>query len=324
MWRRGNLMTLELWLWFFAGLLVLAGLFLPDSFIDALLPVRQPEPFDTSKAFVLFLLISVALVISSVLLVSGLRLYHGHRDPHRIEGPVPEARRDHPGRAAALALLLGVLLFVKALHNFYVHILWDSTFDPFGELWFAVTLLTAFPLALIVSPRLPGSWKYARFLFVFLIPTALIIVFIYTVRVDFRSLTDQRADRITRAIGAYHAQHGRYPHELRQLTPWQLLYVPGPVIIYGQDWCYDGGEDYYRLGYVYRDHWSSPDLIGRVYAAQGSLPDLPPACQAEVLALQARYPGFYRFSQSVISQSGIRKPHRIRRLIPASTINRAA
>ena len=72
--------------------------------------------------------------------------------------------------------------------------------------------------------------------------------------VDFRQLTEERAERASQAIETYCAREGRYPQDLRQLTPGYVLSLPGPVTIYGQDWCFDGGDDYYRLGYVYREH----------------------------------------------------------------------
>ena len=67
-------------------------------------------------------------------------------------------------------------------------------------------------------------------------------------RVDFRQLKGERTGWTSQAIETYYARKGSYPQDLRQLTPWYVLSLPGPVIIYGQDWCYDGGDDYYRLG----------------------------------------------------------------------------
>jgi hypothetical protein len=109
-------------------------------------------------------------------------------------------------------------------------------------------------------------------------------------RVDFRQLTEKRAELANQAIETYYLREGRYPQDLQQLTPGYVLSLPEPVIIYGQDWCYDGGDDYYRLGYVYREHWSDPRLTGRIYRTKGEVPDLPRMCEREVVALQERYP----------------------------------
>jgi hypothetical protein len=111
-------------------------------------------------------------------------------------------------------------------------------------------------------------------------------------QVDFRQLTEERAERVTQAIESYYAQEGHYPKDLGQLTPRHALWLPGPVIIYGQDWCYDGGNSYYRLGYVDREHWSDPRLIGRIYKTKGDVPDLHGMCEEEVAAIQKRYPNY--------------------------------
>jgi hypothetical protein len=60
----------------------------------------------------------------------------------------------------------------------------------------------------------------------------------------------------------------------------------------GQAWCYDGGANYYRLGYVYREHWSDPRLSGRLHQLKGELPELGGLCEAEVAALQAQHPDY--------------------------------
>jgi len=134
--------------------------------------------------------------------------------------------------------------------------------------------------------------KWAGFLYSLLIPALMIAVSARAQRVDFRQLTEERAERVTQAIETYYAREGHYPQDLRQLVPRYVLSLPGPVIIYGQDWCYDGGEDYYRLGYVYREHWSDPDLHGRIYRTKGETLDLPGICAEEIAALENRYPAF--------------------------------
>jgi hypothetical protein len=48
-----------------------------------------------------------------------------------------------------------------------------------------------------------------------------------------------------------------------------------------------------NLGYVYREHWSSPILISRTYKAIGAAPDQQPVCETEITTLQKRFPGFY-------------------------------
>ena len=111
-------------------------------------------------------------------------------------------------------------------------------------------------------------------------------------RVDFRQLTEARAERVSEAIENYYGRYGRFPQNLSQLTPRYILSLPEPVIIYGQTWCYEGGDDYFRLGYVSRLHWSDPRLSGHLHKDAGDLSTLSPLCQKEVAAIQAQYPDY--------------------------------
>jgi hypothetical protein len=65
------------------------------------------------------------------------------------------------------------------------------------------------------------------------------------------------------------------------------------MIIFGQDWCYDSDGDRYQFGYVYREHWSSPNLVGHAVSSINEESDLPPLCEAEIAGLRARDPDYY-------------------------------
>ena len=97
--------------------------------------------------------------------------------------------------------------------------------------------------------------------------------------------TARRAEMINRAILLYRAQKGQYPQALGDLTPSYLWYLPTPFIIPHQNWCYQGGQNYYRLGYVYRDYFSTPASV-KVFATAGQPPDPSWPCDAEA----AKYP----------------------------------
>jgi hypothetical protein len=99
--------------------------------------------------------------------------------------------------------------------------------------------------------------------------------------------TARRAEMINRAIQRYYLQEKQYPQELADLTPAYMVYIPTPFIIPRQGWCYQGGEDYYRLGYVYRDYFSTPASV-KIHAAAGIPPDLSWPCDDEAV----KYSGF--------------------------------
>jgi hypothetical protein len=277
--------------WIYAGLLILAALFLPASTIVDIFPARLSQPFGSLMALTLLLILSIALVVAALLLYSGLNLLKKWQNAGMEEDGGPPAERKPTGRASVVVLVLSALLLAKAIHNFYGFMVWDTTDDPLGNLWLPFPVLVVLFSSAFLFSILPGRAKLAGFSYLLLIP-ALIAVSARAQRVDFRQLTAERAGRTSQAIETYYAREGHYPQDLRQLIPSYILSLPGPVIIYGQDWCYAGGEDYYRLGYVYREHWSDPLLTGQIYKTKGEAPDLPGICDEEIAALEKRYPSF--------------------------------
>ena len=245
------------------------------------------------------LIFSTSLIVVALLLNAGLSFYKMWQNTSAnagalagvVENGDPEAQPKHIGRTAAAILALGVLLLAKVLYNFYWFMIWDATGDGLGYLWLPVPILAVLFSTILLFIALPEKTKLGAFSYFLLIP-ALIAISAGAQRMDFHQLTEERAERVSQAIESYYAQKGHYPNHLRGLTPWYLLAIPGPVIIYGQEWCYDGGDDYYRLGYLDREHWSAPHLIGRIYQTKGEVPDLHGMCEREAIAFQKRYPDF--------------------------------
>jgi hypothetical protein len=281
--------------WVFAALLILVALFLPAPIFVKFFPIQDGDPLGIQLAFTLLAIFSIALIVLALLLNSGLRLYRRWKNAEEIVGAAKngdsEAQRKQTGRAAAAVLTLGFLLLVRALDNFYWFMVWDSTGDGLGYLWLPIPILVVLSSTFILFIVLPEKGKLPAFLFLLLIP-AMIAITAGAQRVDFRQLTEKRGARVNQAIEAFYTQKGHYPRNLRQLTPKYALSIPGPVIIYGQEWCYDGGEDYYRLGYIDREHWSAPHFIGRIYQTKGEVPDLYGMCEQEAVALQKRHPDY--------------------------------
>jgi len=274
-----------------AGLFVLVGLFLPTAMLVGFSLDPLPQTFRSIAQLVLFLLPTLALVAAAMLLNSGLNLYYERRNVRQAarEGSPTQPRR--AGRMAALCFLLSALLIAKILHNQYWLLVWDNSYDSIEYFWLPVPVLAGVIAGALLAFS-QRSWGKLAGLYALLLPALLIAVSLRGMGVDFRLFTEERAGRVSQAIEAYQAQEGRYPQDLGQLTPRYLLSLPGPVILYGQGWCYDGGEGYYRLGAVDRDHWSSPELFGHLYAAQGEVPQLPPICEAEITALKKSYEFF--------------------------------
>lgn len=282
-------MSIKIWIFF--GLIILVILSLPASMIVDIFPARMSQPFGIPLSLLLFLLPSAAYLIVAVFIYSGFNLYKEWRNVGTAEGGYAQAQHKQAGRTALVVLVLGVLLLAKALHSLYWLMVWDATYDPLNYIWLFFPSLAVLLSGTMLAITLPGKAKLVGVLYVLLIP-AIIVIFIYAQRVDFRQLTEERAERTSKVVEAYYSREDRYPQNLQQLYPWYTLALPGPVIIYGQDWCYDGGDDYYRLGYVYRKHWSDPRLTGIIYKSKGDVPNLPRMCEEEVASLQKQYPDY--------------------------------
>jgi hypothetical protein len=277
--------------WFFLGLVILAGLLVPASAYAKLFPPNGAEPYETNVAFTLFLIASIGLIAAALLLFLSWRLYKEGRPGEFGEMDVSKTGRT-PAIRPALILLLGILILFKALHNVYWLTVWDKTTDPLGYLWLFFPIVAAVLSGILLFALLSEKMKAAGLIYAVLVPALLIAVSTSAQLVDLHMLTKERAERVVQAIERYHARTGRYPQNLDQLRPWYAPLLPGPVIIFGQDWCYDGGENYYRLGYIDRQHWSDPRLIGRIHKTAGVLPDLGPICAQEAAALAARDPTY--------------------------------
>ncbi|HSM70516.1 MAG TPA: hypothetical protein VK851_03150 [Anaerolineales bacterium] len=266
--------------WIATGLLILIGLIFPTS----LLMSRGYEmgPFSTLTSTIIFLLPSLALVNAAVLLFSGLSRRSSGMGNDKI---------------TVVSFVLSALLLIKVLHNIYDLMLWDSTYDPLNYLWLIIPIFMVLLSGLMLFIALPYRTKPVGIFYVLIVPVLLVAVSAIAQSVDFHQETARRAQRTVQAIESYYESNGRYPESLSQLRPRHILSLPKPMVIYGQDWCYEGGDDYYRLGYIDRKHWSDPNLIGRVHTSVGEVSDLPQICITEFAAIQKDQPDYpYAYS----------------------------
>ncbi|GJM41799.1 MAG: hypothetical protein DHS20C20_20810 [Ardenticatenaceae bacterium] len=280
-------------MWIIVGLLNFVALFVPASLLIDVFVDRTVEPFGSQAAFTLLMILTLALVVSTSLLYLGLSLYQKWQQALMAEGDGSEILQQHLRKTAVLLLSLGFLLFMKALHNLYWFMIWDSTVDSLDYMWLVVPILALSFWGPILFHISSGKTRQGvLIIYSLLLPLLLIGITANVQRVDFRQLTETRAEQVSDAIENYYGRYGRYPQNLNQLTPRYILSLSEPIIIYGQTWCYEGADDYFRLGYVSREHWSNPRLSGHLHKIAGDPPALQPLCQDEVAAMQARYPDY--------------------------------
>ena len=171
--------------------------------------------------------------------------------------------------------------------------IWDVATDGLSGIFLVgTTFLAAIASALILSWKLTGRRKLAAILFAVIVP----VTMIGAERLGTLDrhgvwgtlpgqVTDARAEKINQSIQRFHDENGAYPQTLSELTPRYLLYIPVPYIIPRQDWCYESGPGYYRLGYVYREMFSLPASV-HIYSSAGEPPDQAWDCDEEAAKYQ--------------------------------------
>jgi hypothetical protein len=273
--------------WVFAGILLLAGLVSPLSlnvepgpWIDDL-----PRLARTILILTPVLIPSLALVVAAALICTRLKPAQGRRGPLPAYAIRLQMKIQPSIREVAALLILVALLLAGILYHLYWLMVWDYTTDSLGNIWLILPGMAALLACATLVILLPGRWKILAGLYLLIVP-AMFFVSNLARQVDHNLLTETRAGRVSRAIEAFHEREGRYPQKLDQLLPRYLLSLSEPVIIYGQGWCYDGGDDYYRLGYIFRKNWMDWNITGRVAAEKGQAPDLPPICTQEIARLR--------------------------------------
>ena len=271
------------------GLIVVILLFLtPPQFYEH---EPQPRPFFLEYDLVAFLLSqllpALGVIAAALLLSAGIR--HGLSNPESSQ-----AADNGNSRLAALAEgLLSALALAGGLYQFYWLLVWDSTYDALGVLNLIPAVLAALFAAAILAELLAVRRQWLGLLYAVLVPGLMLAVYLNAMLVDTQMLTQSRAERIGRALENYHVRQGSYPESLDELRPWTMLAIPVPVIMHGQDWCYQGEQDAYRLGYVDRADWSSPELFATLAELAGEQTGESELCQEAIATLKAVYPKFY-------------------------------
>jgi hypothetical protein len=279
--------------WIVAGLILLVPLSLPDS---TLLQIAHtlPQPLADPGTLLSLLVFPLAFVVGALLLYSALKPYKQWEMAHTVpSGAVGESRLQ-TGRIIVVCVGVGVILLVKLMHTFYWFMVWDTTNDPLGNFLLFLPVVTVLFCGAMLFFLLPGRTRLAGPSYLLFLPV-LLALSTWAQSVDFRVLTNERAEQVSQTINAYHTREGRYPQDLQQLIPFYFLSLPGPVIMFGEEgWCYYGGQDFYRFGYLDRDHWSSPIVFGRLYSFQGDPPLKVDVCQSALAAYRRERPDYER------------------------------
>jgi hypothetical protein len=210
-------------------------------------------------------------------------------DTDRAEAAQLSSAKRKPRRTAVLQLGAAALLLAGLLYTIYWTCIWDHTSDGLGGIFLSQPgVILGIGAGMLLTIFSTGWRRMAGLLFMVLVPLMLNQTFKFGWQAWYHEITEERAARIAAALEDYHARTGRYPQELKELAPRDLLIVPRPVILQGESWCYQSTSDSYRLGSVFREFWSSPWSI-QIYASAGEpLPSVW-ACDARLEELKASY-----------------------------------
>ncbi len=221
------------------------------------------------------------VVMASPPLIVGLSALGVHK---ALRSTFPEDQGE-PGQNLAarwirlvFRLLPIIILILGFAYLIYLASIWDHTSDGLAGVFFTQPAgITAVAAGMMLASQARGWKRLGGLIFAVLVPLVLTGSFNLGWGVSYHEITENRAARIQQALESYHARSGTYPASLDELTPRELLWLPRPVILRGQDWCYEGGTDYYQLGAVYREYFSLP-LEERIYASAGQPPSKEWAC----------------------------------------------
>jgi hypothetical protein len=223
---------------------------------------------------------SLAIVLAGVLIAASLQ-------PSSL-------RMEHvwPFHSRIGRLITGSLASVLILYLAYI-IFWGSVWDQTSDGIFGVfishqTALIAVGTGMIIALALRGAQRLAGIFFILILPVLFYQSFEAGWDVSYHEITEARAERIARALEVYRDREGQYPESLKALTPRDLLYIQQPMILAGEEWCYEGGQDTYRLAAFYREHFSAPVSL-RVYRMAGEPPPGPLPCEERLAAMTERY-----------------------------------
>ena len=210
--------------------------------------------------------------------LSGALLYGGLRGEGKLDS------RDFIKRLVLVVLLIGGIAY---------QVFWDGVWSsgharafedhlPFAH--FILSLAAGVVLAI----SLRGWRRLAGPVFVILLTGVTTLALLLGWNISAFELTQRRAARIDSAVIRFYQDNGRYPSDLAELTPRYQLYLPPPVVVSQGGWCYQGGGDYYRLGYVSGQFtYFTQDFDIEVYAQNGEPPGSGWNCEEILVGIES-------------------------------------
>jgi len=195
--------------------------------------------------------------------------------------------------ATVIRLAVAVLLLLVIGDLIVTETVWVQAEDSLSVIPLVV-FLVATAAAMLLAWAVTGWCRLAALGFALLVTLTASYAVAQGWRMSPPWLTEARAEKIDRAIQGYYERQGHYPSRLANLVPFYLWRIPQPMIFRDQTWCYEGGNDYYRLGYVHQPGFGwPPDSISiQIHAAEGEPPEPSWPCDDELERAKSKAPGY--------------------------------
>jgi hypothetical protein len=194
--------------------------------------------------------------------------------------------------ATVIRLVVAVLLLLVIGDLIVTETVWVQAEDSISVIP-VVVFTAAVAVAMLLAWAVTGWRRLVALAFALLVTFTASCAFQQGMRTSPTGLTEARAETIERAIQRYYGRQGHYPSRLADLMPFYLWRIPQPVIYRDQTWCYEGGDDYYRLGYVHQPAFGvPPEYISiRIHGAVGEPPGSSWPCDGELEKAKSQAPG---------------------------------
>lgn len=223
--------------------------------------------YGLSTAIVPFL----ALTVAALLIHSALKVH-------------PESDRlPWPGKLSLL-LLAGLILLSLAAAVFRSAVMVHATGRGFEDHLPFLIIMAAVIAGMFLALTGVKPGLYVGLFFTIFCPILFLVVYAAGWRLNPHAITISRAGRIAQALREVHQETGSYPQDLDSLTPGYLPFLLGPLNGRGQRWCYQAGENYYRLGSVFFQRYYNPEMYYKieVHSGAGEPPQGPWMCDEEL------------------------------------------
>jgi hypothetical protein len=271
------------WIWLLPGVVFLLW-WLYNNWRSALL-ANLPQPLPS--------ILGIAMYLAPVLTVATISLF-----VHTSIGMVrskpsnedSEARISRRTRIeGVLRLLMASIMLVSITNSVYWASIWDQTSDGLSGLMILyVAVIVAIACGMVISLRAVGWSRLVGIVFAVIVGIAVLAGFQAGWGANFKTMTEQRAAQIAQALDRFHTREDRYPQNLTELIPRDLLYVPRPVMFQSEGWCYQGTASKYILTAFFHEYFGTPVSL-KEYASAGSTAGELLPCQERLVEMQSKY-----------------------------------